>query len=275
MLVATAVVAGLAPALAAGTEAHAFTSAALGRPWNVSVLLPPDYAADARHYPVVYLLPGVSARRGEWTELALPMLAGGGMARGRLPQAIVVVPELGNSWGVDGPERMETALMHDLPAWVAARFRVLEGRGGRVLLGISAGGFAALRLALLRPHRFAAVGLLSPAIYDPAPPANSAARRAAAFGAEEFDSRRWRALNYPALLPRFLESGVMMPLHVAAGDADPLGIAWHAANLHRTWQEHGQPCELRIIAGAHSYEAWKALLGGALSFVLRHAAQAA
>ena len=73
--------------------------------------------------------------------------------------------------------------------------------------GISAGGYAALRLALLHPDRFAAAVLLSPAIYMPQPPDGSGARRAGAFGLP-LVPETWTALHYPALWPAVRARGL-------------------------------------------------------------------
>ena len=260
------------PGWAGELVAHSLASAALGRSWTYSVYLPDGYAGGTMRYPVLFFLPGHSVTRGDWSNLSLQRLADAAIAAGRMPPALIVVPEMGTTWGVDRKERMETALMHDLLPEVERQFRVLPGREGRAIGGISAGGFAALRFALKYPDQFAAAALLSPAIYDPEPPPQSGSRRAGVFGEIDFDPAVWRALNYPALLPGFLASGRTMPLHIAAGDADRLGIEWQAAKLHHIWREHGMPSELRIIAGGPTYAVWRDLFTGALSFVFHYTA---
>ncbi len=153
----------------------------------------------------------------------------------------------------------------------------MPGRAGRVIGGISAGGFAALRLAMLHPERFAAVAVLSPATYVPEPPMPSAARVSGVFnrpGDSAVDPYIWRSLNYPALLPHFRATGIAMPLFLASGDADHLGTHAQAQLLRETWQELGMPVQLRLVPGGHSYDVWRVLLPDAMAFAFRFTAAA-
>ena len=278
LLLALAIVAAIRPATAGEMVAQVIHSAALGRAWNISVYRPDSYQASGLRHPVLYFLPGYSPTRGEWINLTLPVLADAAIAAGRMPPGLIVVPELGTSWGVDAKEAMQTALLDDLIPAIERDWRVLPGRTGRVIGGISAGGFAALRLALLQPDRFAAVAVLSPATYVPEPPMPSAARVSGVFsrpGSPAFDPDVWRAFNYPALLPGFRATGIAMPLFLASGDADHLGTHLQAQNLRLTWQEMGMPVQLRLVPGGHSYDVWRVLLPDAMAFAFRFTAAAA
>ena len=278
LLLALAIVAAIRPATAGEMVAQVIHSVALGRPWNISVYRPDSYQASGLRHPVLYFLPGHSPTRGEWINLTLPVLADAAIAAGRMPPGLIVVPELGTSWGVDAKEAMQTALLDDLIPAIERGWRVLPGRTGRAIGGISAGGFAALRLALLQPDRFAAVAVLSPATYVPEPPMPSAARVSGVFsrpGSPAFDPDVWRAFNYPALLPGFRATGIAMPLFLASGDADHLGTHLQAQNLRQTWQEMGMPVQLRLVPGGHSYDVWRVLLPDAMAFAFRFTAAAA
>ena len=278
LLLVLAVAAAIRPATAGEMVAQVIHSAALGRAWNISVYRPDSYQASGLRHPVLYFLPGYSPTRGEWINLTLPVLADAAIAAGRMPPGLIVVPELGTSWGVDAKEAMQTALLDDLIPAIERDWRVLPGRTGRAIGGISAGGFAALRLALLQPDRFAAVAVLSPATYVPEPPMPSAARVSGVFsrpGSPAFDPDVWRAFNYPALLPGFRATGIAMPLFLASGDADHLGTHLQAQNLRQTWQEMGMPVQLRLVPGGHSYDVWRVLLPDAMAFAFRFTAAAA
>jgi enterochelin esterase-like enzyme len=264
-----------APCRAGEMVAQVIESAALGRSWNISVYRPDGYAAGAVHYPVLYFLPGHSARRGDWVNLTLPALADAAIAAGRMPPALVVVPELGTSWGVDRHEAMQTALIDELLPTIERDWRVLPGRTGRALGGISAGGYAALRLAMLHPHRFAALAILSPAIYVPEPPLVSAARKFGTFGSDrvpDFDPAVWQALNYPALLPAYRAKDTPVPLFTASGDTDHLGTQLESARLAETWRHMRMPVEQRLVQGGHTYAVWRELLPDALAFAFRFTA---
>ena len=266
---------GLATAQAATAGemvAQVIHSTALGRPWNISVYRPDGYLTSGMRYPVLYFLPGYRARREDFANLALHELADAAITAGRMPAGLIVVPELGASWGIDGQEQMQTALLADLVAAIERDWRVLPGRSGRAIGGISAGGFAAMRLALLHPDRFSAVAVLSPATYVPEPPEHSASRRSAVFirpDGSAFDPETWRSFNYPALLPRFRAAGIAMPLFAASGDADHLGTHDQAERLRETWQHLGMPVELRLVPGGHTYAVWRMLMPDAMAFAFR------
>ena len=87
-----------------------------------------------------------------------------------MPPAVVVLPSATTSWYVDRKEPMETAFLKDLLPEVERRFRVINERMGRVIGGVSMGGYGALRFALKNPEMFASAALVSPAIYVPEPP---------------------------------------------------------------------------------------------------------
>ncbi len=260
------------PAAAGELVPQVIHSPALGRPWNISVYRPDGYQTSGMRYPVLYFLPGHGQRRDEWFNSTVPELADAAIASGRMPAGLIVIPELGSTWGVDAKDRMQTALLSDLIPAIERDWRVLPGRAGRVIGGISAGGFAALRLALLQPHRFAAVAVLSPATYVPEPPPQSASRSSGVFirpGEATFDLETWRSFNYPALLPGFRATGTNMPLFAASGDADHLGTHDQAQRLRETWRELGMPVELRLVPGGHTYDVWRMLLPDAMAFAFR------
>lgn len=64
----------------------------------------------------------------------------------------------------------EDLLVGDLPKFLQAKYRLASDRKGRAVIGLSAGGFGALKIALRHPEFFAAVAAHSAAIL-PADPA--------------------------------------------------------------------------------------------------------
>ncbi len=250
---------------------HTLASAVLARPWNISVYLPAGYN-PARRYPMMVFLPGNGATSRDVTQLGIEAAANAEIAAGHMPPAVIVVPELGRSWGLNGAEAMETALMRELLPEARQRWNGLGGRRGLVIGGISAGGFAALRLAMLHPEQFAAAVLLSPAVYVPQPPANSAARRADVFGTPNFQPEAWTAANYPALMKGMRASGQVLPLFVASGTEDNLGIGAQAVLLSDAWRLAGQPAELLLVPGGHETAVWRQLMPRALAYGFRHTA---
>lgn len=244
-------------------------SAVLGRPWEVGVYLPTGHATSGLRYPLLLFMPGDGVPAAEFAELGIEGAANAAIAAGRMPPAVIVVPEIGRSWGLDTQERMQTALAEELLPAAARRWRGGEGRRGRVVGGISAGGYAALRLAMLHPDRFAAAVLLSPAVYVPQPPEGSGARRSGAFGLP-LVPEAWAARNYPALLPAFRARGIAMPIFVASGVSDHLGIAAEIETLRDTWRAEGMPVEMVLVPGGHTPSVWRGLMPQALAYAFRH-----
>ena len=188
-----------------------------------------------------------------------------------MPPAIIVMPDAGATWYVDRKEKMETAVIQDLVGDVQRNFRVIDARKGRLIAGLSMGGYGSLRFALKYPEMFAAAALLSPAIYDPEPPQSSGARRAGVFGAPEFDAQVWKQLNYPALWDAFLAKKIAVPMYINSGDDDDYFIEAEATRLYSLLRKNGQPAELRIVDGPHRWPVWESTIGDAMRYIFRYA----
>ncbi len=262
--------AGKAPAWAGEVVQAQFASATLGRSWEYN-LYRPDGFDPARRYPVLYLLHGFGNTRAEWVEKGdIAAQADRLIASGAIPPCLIVMPSAGESWYIDRQERMETAFIHDLLPEIEAHQGGLAERQGRLIAGVSMGGYGALRFALRYPELFAAAALLSPAIYDPLPPPNSASRRSAAFMAGgTFDPGLWAADNWPTLLEPFSARRIAMPLFVVAGNEDELNIGGHVTGLARAWHARHWPGTFLILSGRHNFEMWRRVMPDALRFLFR------
>jgi enterochelin esterase-like enzyme len=274
-LAVIAVLAAL-PAFASDVVTREFDSGALGRKWAYEVYLPTDYQTSRADYPVLYLLHGNNGSRRDWVEKGrIQLTADALIASGEIPAAIIVMPDAGASWFVDRREKMETALIRDLVPDVEKNFRALRTREGRLIGGLSMGGYGSLRFALKYPEMFAAAALLSPAIYDPLPPKNSGARRAPPFATPQFDEQAWRDLNYPTLWEAYLARKMPVPMYINSGDDDEFMIEAEATRLYSLLRVNRQPAELRIVNGAHSWGVWESTIGDALKYIFRYSARPA
>jgi enterochelin esterase-like enzyme len=275
LLVALALAFAL-PAAASIVITREFDSAALQRKWSYAVYLPDGYETSNLKYPVLYLLHGHGQDLYAWVNFGhLQPTADALIARGEMPPAIIVMPDAGVTWYVDRKEKMETAVIQDLIGDVQHTFRVIDDRKGRVVAGLSMGGYGALRFVLKYPEMFAAAGLLSPAIYDPEVPQGSGARRAGVFGGAEFDPQVWKELNYPPLMDAFLAKKIAVPMYINSGDDDDFFIEAEATRLYSLLRKNGQPAELRIVDGAHKWPVWESTIGDAMVYVFRYAARPA
>jgi len=253
-----------------------FESSALGREWKYEVYLPSGYETSRLRYPVLYLLHGNGGSGRDWVDQGnVQSVADSLIASGDMPPAVIVMPDAGVTWYVDREEKMETAVIRDLFPEVERNLRVLRSREGRLIGGLSMGGYGSLRFVMKYPEMFAAAALLSPAIYTPLPPLNSSARKVGAFGGPKFDEQVWKSLNYPSLWQSYLAKQTPVPMYINSGDDDAFMIEADAARLYSLLRANRQPAELRIVDGGHTWKVWGSTLGDAMKYVFRYSAKPA
>lgn len=248
-----------------------FTSEILGRPWDLNVYLPPGYEGSGLEYLVLYLLHGNGGDETSWrtgVEVLDALIRAG-----KMPPTIGVAPRA-THWWVDTVEPFERAFMGDLIPFIDRTYRTIPSRGGRVIAGLSMGGYGALRYALTYPDRFAAAILLSPALYNVLPPPDSSARTTGAFGTP-FDPALWSLLNYPEMLKSYAKKGFEVPIFIAAGDDEwnePVGwqynVEYQAVLLfERLCKELGRAATLRIASGRHDWDLWAPMFSEGLAYI--------
>lgn len=269
ILMASMAMLAAGPACASEVIVASFASRTLNRNWVYDVYLPTGYHRGTRRYPVIYLLHGNADTASSWvTKAGIDTIADQMIARGKMRPCILVMPTGGRSWYIDGPEKMETAFMGDLLPEIDRLYRTRPDRDGRMIAGLSMGGYGAMRLALRYPHQFSAMVLMSPAIYVPEPPPLSSARTAPAFQAGgSFDGERWRRMNYPGLIDAFAQAHLRLRVQLTAGLQDAFNTGHAAEAFFAAWRDHGWPAELRLMPGAHDYALWRSTLPLALHFL--------
>jgi S-formylglutathione hydrolase FrmB len=258
---------------AAEVRSATFASAALGRDVAYVVDLPPSYdAATSRKYPVVYALHGLFEGSGFWERRGLAAILAQLRASGGVPEFLVVAVDGGNSFFVNAKDgRYEDLITQDLVAHVEASYRVVAGRGGRALLGISMGGYAALHIAFDRPALVAAVATHSAMLLETAPSAEQGARRGqmAAFHqvfGDPIDAALWTA-NDPLALARKLDAKAAPALFLDCGAEDRYGLASGHRELHRILDERGVAHSFELPPGDHGYEYVRTRIEKSLRFL--------
>lgn len=275
-LLACAAMAAIAPAAQASeVRAAEVQSPALGRALTYNVYLPTGYAESPNvRYPVMYLLHGNDGARNDWAVKGkMQKTVDTLVANGDIPPAIYVMPDANTNWYVDLKEKMETAFLQDLMPHVEKTYRTINARNGRVIGGLSMGGYGALRYVLKYPEKFQAAALLSPAIYNPEPPADSSARSVKVFAEPntggQYSTTVWKSYNYPVLWDSFLARKISVPMYINSGDDDEFMIESDAAQLYAQLRRNKQPAELRIVNGKHEWPVWESTIGDALKYVFR------
>ena len=254
---------------------------ALAEETNLRVLLPDGYRDHpARRYPVLYLLHGccdfdvdgsqawtVHGMAEELTE-GLPL--------------IVVMPAGGrggfySDWyngGDFGPPMYETYHVDELIPWIDRRFRTEARRGGRVITGLSMGGFGSMSYAARHPDLFSAAAAFSGAVdnNDPAIgpvfdfiPGLDGGEPNAIWGPSATETIRRRARNPVDLATNLrgmrlvLRTGNGLPGGEFGGGPDPIEVGVHQTmttmhetltrlGLPHTWEDYGP--------GAHQWPYW-------------------
>jgi len=257
----------------ADVRSGSFRSAALGRDVSYSVDLPPSYdASPQRHYPVVYALHGLFEGPGFWERRGLAPILAKLRESGALPELLVVAVDGGNSFFVNGPLGLyEDMLTKDLLEHVEATYRVVPGRSGRALLGISMGGYAALHVAFEQPGLFAAVATHSAMLLEQIPSAEQGAGRwhMAAFQAvfgNPIDAALWTA-NDPLAWARKVEAKAAPALYFDCGSEDRYGLAKGNGELHLILGERHVAHTFELAPGDHGYEFVRARLERSLAFL--------
>ncbi len=266
-------------AAAGELQQRSVTSAALSRDMPYTVYVPDGYQSSDLHYPVLYLLHGAGGDERAWVEHGgIRERADRLIASGAIPPTIIVMPGCRSCWWIDGArDQAETAFWNDLVPSVAANYRTIESKAGRLVAGLSAGGYGSVRFAMKYPDRIAAVAALSPAVYSVTPPSNSSARNQALspfLGRDgQFDQASWAALNYPSLADRYFGQRLRVPFYLMSGDRDGFGIAFETALLFKVlFDKQPEMTKLRIIDGDHSWPVWASALDEAMTYIYRHAA---
>jgi S-formylglutathione hydrolase FrmB len=151
----------------AATETIDVPSAKMNKTYQAVVILPATYATNEKPYPVLYLLHGGFGHFGDWTSrlkdtTLLQRLAD-------QYQFIVAMPE-GEvfSYYIDSPvdeaSQFETYLTQEVIEKIDDTYRTIENRNGRVITGLSMGGYGAFYLAARHPDLYCAAGSMSGAL---------------------------------------------------------------------------------------------------------------
>lgn len=147
----------------------------LERTTKVRVLLPDGYPGNAR-YPTLYLLHGAQPQgNGEggahvWTQRILSPQTLFDYTAGK--DIVIVMPDGGDlgfysDWfngGSFGAPMWETFHLAQLVPFIEEKYKVRTDRGGRVIAGVSMGGFGAMSYAARHPDLFASAYAFSGAL---------------------------------------------------------------------------------------------------------------
>ncbi|MBJ6109317.1 esterase family protein [Hymenobacter sp. BT523] len=255
-------------ARAARVDTLAIPSAAMSKTYRAAVVLPASYAKNKKaNYPVLYLLHGAWGHFDNWLSKTpdkqlLHRLAD-------QYNLIIVNPEGETfSFYLDSPvkadSKFETYLTREVIPAVDQAYRTVRDRRGRVISGLSMGGYGALSLSARHPDLYCAAGSMSGALE-----LSSANRK---FTPEE---AAWRTKNLSPILgseadnPTFFSTNSVinmvdqihrngLPLIFDCGVDD--GLLEINREMHRRLVYNHTPHDYTERPGGHTWEYWQAAL---------------
>lgn len=210
-----------------------------------SVYLPKGYddkASAKTRYPVIYFLHGMFEDDNRFGFRGGSKVLDDALGKKTLPDVIFVCPNgQRRSFYVDnGEQRVESMIVKELVPHVDKTFRTLAARDQRVLMGVSMGGFGAMKIAFKHPSLFGILATHSAAILPARskdikamfPWAHQARLTASIFG-DPVDQKRWKAEN-PLLLAKDLavEKFKTLRIYFDCGDSDRYGLDKTNKQMH-------------------------------------------
>ena len=136
-----------------------------GRSQEVDVYLPPGYSTHPNaRYPVFYLLHGFPGRPGGFLQtVRMGVVEDILYARNQMPRPPILVMPFGSTgtftdkeWadGIRPHEGWETFVARDVVNTIDRLYRTIRAGSGRILGGLSEGGYGALNIGLHHPREF-------------------------------------------------------------------------------------------------------------------------
>src|SRR5271168_2140722 len=254
-----------APVAAAPGRAECRTapSKILGHPVPFCVILPYNYDSNkASVYPTLYFLHGLGGNE----QL---LLNSGGMnmiqdlrESKRIGEFLIVAPDGGRSFYInsrDGKVRYEDFFVREFLPYIESHYRVRAERKSRGVMGVSMGGYGALRFALKYPDLFVAVSAHSPALIETLPNIKVSRDQAEAvaevlgkaFGSK-VDAAFWERES-PFTIVKDGPRPVGLQIYFDCGTDDEFGFNKGAAQFDQLLTARGIAHEFHLYPGGHDW----------------------
>jgi S-formylglutathione hydrolase FrmB len=263
-------------------DCAALDSQILKRSVHYCVQVPATYdVKDAKgqlpHFPVLYFLHGLGDneqtlfKTGGWT------LIEDLRQQHKIGDFLVVAPEGRNSFYInsaDCKDRYSDFFLREFMPFIEKKYRVVPGRAGRGIGGISMGGYGALRFAFAYPQLFGSVSAQSGALILESPQQINAAAKSGSpvvralslvFG-NPIDVAHWQANNPFALAKKNQAALRTLAIYFNCGQNDDYGFEKGAAALDKQLTAEGVRHEYHPYEGDHSLNYFLTHLGETMEF---------
>jgi S-formylglutathione hydrolase FrmB len=176
---------------------------------------------------------------------------------------LIVAPEGRRGFYInsaDGSVRYNDFFLQEFMPQIEAKYRILPGRTGRAIGGISMGGYGAIRFAFAHPELFSAVSAQSAALITESPQTLDSASHSGAqlagvlapvFG-KPIDVPHWKENSPFVLAKRNAAALRKMAIYFNCGQDDNYGFEKGAAALHEELQKEAIQHEYHPYPGDHS-----------------------
>ncbi len=248
---------------AATVDTISIPSIAMGKTYKAVVVLPDTYAASDANYPVLYLLHGGIGHFDDWIKkLPEPTM----LTRLADENGLIIVMPEGEvfSYYLDSPvlpeSQFETYITEEVVPVIDERFRTVAGRDGRVITGLSMGGFGALYLSARHPDLFCAAGSMSGALNTdlegwglPEQAMQDVGRGfAQILGPKEGNEAVYREANVLSYADDMATNDIALTFDCGVSDF----LIEPNRKLHRLLIESGTPHHYAERPGGHSWAYW-------------------
>ena len=263
-------------------DCSALNSRILKQVVHYCVYLPAGYDAGAtqhpaRRYPVLYFLHGLGDNEqtlfnsGGWT------LLDDLRNQHKMGDFLIAAPEGHRTFYInsaDGSVRYNDFFLQEFIPQIEAKYRIVPGRAGRAIGGISMGGYGAIRFAFAHPELFSAVSAQSAALITESPQTLDSASQSGAqmsgvlapvFG-KPINVPHWNE-NSPFVLARKNAAALRkMAIYFNCGQDDNYGFEKGAAALHEELQKETVKHEYHPYPGDHSLTYFLSHFGEVMEF---------
>lgn len=254
-----------------------FHSASLGQDVAYAVSLPASYdKAKEQHYPVVIFLHGLFNDEHDWQDRGIQDQLDALRQKGKVGEYIVAIPYGASSFYLNSKEgvRYEDAIVQDFLPFVDKEYRTLGTQKGRLIEGISMGGYGALMIAFKHPELFAGVAAHCAALFEelPSPPASKNGRGqfryelATKIFGNPLDQEFFQA-NSPLYLAKANANKIKdLKIYFDIGKQDRYGFEGGNQKLSTILTEVGIKHEFHLAEGEHGWSFLVAQSDPAFSF---------
>ena len=265
--------------LRAGTVVtDSIASRVLGSTVKYNVYLPDGFGKTDRHYPVVYLLHGLSDDYAAWEEKGRMQIVTDELIRsGEAKPMVIIMPNAGgadihNVW--NGYFNMpgwnyEDFFFSELMPLVEQKYNCGGSKGQRAVMGLSMGGGGSTVYAQRHTDLFSSCYAMSPWLDNQADEVgpDGAVRDKFYYVCQAV--RDYSAIDFVANADdATLDRLRTVKWFIDCGDDD--FILDLSLQMYQTMRRKRVPCELRVRDGVHNWEYWHLALRLSLPFASRN-----